>query len=527
LDVDYCIVAVDVNGTPTGQWESGDGIFSFGGQTWTRVTVHENSLGTTALINFSAGTKWMMADYSAKHAVASLIQGASADAPTFGTMRVNGSPWVDVMSPALTRRFSGSLTTTTGSIGSGTNSLTVASALSFVNGNGIWVVLDNGTVFTSYITAGGGTTSLTLNDNAPSAATAKNVGHDETLAIQAACDAGGASSKILAPNGFYFVSTIKLNDHQQFEGCGMGTLFVSIPGNSNAGIFQLKATTNTGCAVRNLRISGGKTQTPQPSCAHLQFDNTGTVATDMNMIQNVQCVSGAAGGFSLKSQVQTIMSNISIQTTDGIGVKTDSLCFNLMVNGLLLDNLGLHALEENGKFNTWAGLMIEQGGNVNHSTSGDGIHCTGTGNFFSGFIGYNLRHGVHIDGGSGNLFYMQFFANGGYHVQITSGNDNYVHGSAALTASGSGDQNLALGVLNIIAGTKNTIRMKYSPAGLIANSVVFAGTLTGNTVELTDGAMGGASGELNVFESAPLVAPPVFKIPGILRLAPGAVLIQR
>jgi hypothetical protein len=410
------------------------------------------------------------------------------------------------MSLGFAQRCAGVITTTTGSIGSGSNSLSLTSAIDFINGHGVWVVLDNGTMFTSWILSGGGTTTLTLNDTAPSAATTKNVGHDDTLAIQSALDTAGANSTVIIPDGSYYLSTIKLNNTQRLFGTGMGTLLVSIPGNTNAGMVQLKATTNTGCVFDMCRLAGGKTQTPAPTCGGIQFDNTSTVATNPNIISNVQVLNMAGGGIILKAQVQTELQNVTVQLCNGIGVSSDATCFNLMTNGLLLDNLGLHALEDSGKYNTWAGLMLEQGGNVNHSTSGDGIHCPGTGNYFSGFVGYNLRHGINIDGGNGNVFDIIFFANGGDHVHITSGNNNRVRGGAALLASGAGDQNLATAVVNIVAGAENDIEVTYDPQGLVANATPAQGALTGNRVKLINGVPGG-TGDLNILDCEPFIVP--------------------
>jgi hypothetical protein len=253
-------------------------------------------------------------------------------------------------------------------------------------------------------------------------------------------------------------------------------------------------------------MAGGKSQSPAPSCAGIQFDNTGTVATNPNMIIEVQMVNMKVGGIVLKAQVQTVLQSVVVQLCDGIGVQNDSAGFNIMVTGLLVDNLGLHAIEENGKYNTWMGLMQEEGGNINHSTSGDGIHVTGTGNFFNGFCGYNLRHGINIDGGNGNIFDLQFFANGGDNVHITSGNNNRVRGGAALLASGAGDQNLALSQFNIVAGAENDIELTVDPQALVANAVPAQGTFSGNRTKLINGSPNG-TGEMYVFDCESLVVP--------------------
>ena len=52
---DYCIEAVDANGVPTGEWETGEGYLS-GATTLVRSVVSESS-NANALVSFAAGTK--------------------------------------------------------------------------------------------------------------------------------------------------------------------------------------------------------------------------------------------------------------------------------------------------------------------------------------------------------------------------------------------------------------------------------------------------------------------------------------
>lgn len=54
--VDYCIEAVDSNGNPTGDWETGQGTYTVSGTTLSRTTVYGSSNGNAA-VNLSAGTK--------------------------------------------------------------------------------------------------------------------------------------------------------------------------------------------------------------------------------------------------------------------------------------------------------------------------------------------------------------------------------------------------------------------------------------------------------------------------------------
>jgi hypothetical protein len=65
VPIDYVIEAVDGSGVPTGDWESGAG-FLTSSTSLTRSFVYENSLGTTALINFSAGSKNVFITWGAK-----------------------------------------------------------------------------------------------------------------------------------------------------------------------------------------------------------------------------------------------------------------------------------------------------------------------------------------------------------------------------------------------------------------------------------------------------------------------------
>lgn len=52
---DYCVEAVDANGVPTGEWETGEGYLS-ASTTLVRGGVAESS-NADALVSFSAGTK--------------------------------------------------------------------------------------------------------------------------------------------------------------------------------------------------------------------------------------------------------------------------------------------------------------------------------------------------------------------------------------------------------------------------------------------------------------------------------------
>lgn len=57
IPIQYTIEAVDGSGVPTGQWETGSGYYIENMGEIERTNPKENSAGTTAALNFSAGTK--------------------------------------------------------------------------------------------------------------------------------------------------------------------------------------------------------------------------------------------------------------------------------------------------------------------------------------------------------------------------------------------------------------------------------------------------------------------------------------
>lgn len=99
------------------------------------------------------------------------------------------SAWTD---PITDYNASGVITTTTGTISSGTNSLSVASASGWSVGMGIAIAnagTGGNTELITYITGINGTT-FTIYDNASTTATGQIVNHDDTRALQAAFDSG-------------------------------------------------------------------------------------------------------------------------------------------------------------------------------------------------------------------------------------------------------------------------------------------------------------------------------------------------
>jgi len=61
----YAIDAIDANGNPTGEWETGLGTYS-AANTLTRTTVHSSSNGGSA-VNFSAGNKLVRIEATASY----------------------------------------------------------------------------------------------------------------------------------------------------------------------------------------------------------------------------------------------------------------------------------------------------------------------------------------------------------------------------------------------------------------------------------------------------------------------------
>ncbi len=164
----------------------------------------------------------------------------------------------------------GVISTTTGTITTGTNSLVVASATGWVVGMGI-AVANAGTggiveLITS-VTAIVGTT-FTLATNALATATGQTVNHDDTAAIAAAIAIG--SVRIPAGN-YNITSEFTISAARKIEGAGPGEtiLWVRFANVPNA-IFHLNyqitggATTVTGkgCVIRDLEISQAAGITP-------------------------------------------------------------------------------------------------------------------------------------------------------------------------------------------------------------------------------------------------------------------------
>jgi hypothetical protein len=162
---------------------------------------------------------------------------------------------------------SGSATTTTGSIASGTNTLTVANAASFAVGHGIYVAGAgaSGVNLITTITAIAGTT-ITLAANAATTVSNVKVQHDETTAIQTAINLIQTihSLTLLFDNGTYRING-------------------PVHATNNSILTVPHSPYNQGTA-RTLRMFGQSTMmadvlsTPSPQGTIIQSDQTGTNA---------------------------------------------------------------------------------------------------------------------------------------------------------------------------------------------------------------------------------------------------------
>jgi hypothetical protein len=160
----------------------------------------------------------------------------------------------------LSNYTSGSSVNTTGSITSGTATLTVASATSFANNQGI-VIIGAGAagvnLVTTILSVSG--TTITLNANASTTVVSAQVFHDDTAGIVTAIAAAGANGVIISPPGqtYMISSQITLNNanvSMDFNGSTIRKI-PSFP----IGAHALQASTNSGGSViKNLIIDGNR-----------------------------------------------------------------------------------------------------------------------------------------------------------------------------------------------------------------------------------------------------------------------------
>ena len=127
---------------------------------------------------------------------------------------------------------SGSSASTTGSMTSGSKTLTLTAAEDFQNGQGISVAGAgaSGALLVTTIDGGAGTTTLTLADAAGTTVSAATVQHDDTAAIQAAIDAAqnqGGGVVYLPPGSYLLSSSLQLPSGVSLRGAGSYELYGS------------------------------------------------------------------------------------------------------------------------------------------------------------------------------------------------------------------------------------------------------------------------------------------------------------
>jgi len=176
------------------------------------------------------------------------------------------STWTD---PIVDHHASGSIATTTGTISSGSNSLSVASASGWEVGMGIAVAnagTGGNTELITSVTAINGTT-FTLANNASATATGQTVRHDDTVALQAAFDS--AKNVHLRAGNYNVTGLLTLNVSKMVIGDGPVGRGNTSTGDALTSIFQNSTTTGTikitkGYSILrdfSIQMASGKTPT--------------------------------------------------------------------------------------------------------------------------------------------------------------------------------------------------------------------------------------------------------------------------
>lgn len=150
----YTIIAVDANGNPSGDWESGLGTYS-ASNTLTRTTVSASS-NAGAAVNFAAGTKQVLASPTAAYMALVVAEEAGEADPNFSEVQLlvsgdgtdGGTTFTDESNTARTLTRGGAAETDTGIskfgggsilFGTGTDYVQAASSADF-NLNGEFTV---------------------------------------------------------------------------------------------------------------------------------------------------------------------------------------------------------------------------------------------------------------------------------------------------------------------------------------------------------------------------------------------------
>lgn len=266
--------------------------------------------------------------------------------------------WVDVTNPDY--GASGSSQSTTGSITTGTNTLTIAGAIDFVDGQGISIVGAGvaGADLITQISSGGGTVNLVLVDNASTTVSGAAVEHDDTIAIQAAIDSLGGT--ITSPgivrfpsnSDFLISSSLIVPAYVSLVG-GQQTLILADSGGSFINNYMILCNIADGsnqdvaypniesAEIRNLTIYNPNSPYTVKGilCADSrrflnitgrQLDNTITLTS--NYLDNVEikrmfCPAGAASGLDYQIVINQL----------GDGLKIENVIIDATSKGIYID----------------------------------------------------------------------------------------------------------------------------------------------------------------------------------------------
>lgn len=390
-------------------------------------------------------------------------------------------PYVDVMSPGLTRKCSASLTSTTGAISASSTSLVVASATGWTIGMGIFVVLNSGVIHTSYVTTIVGTT-FTLNDAAPTLASAGNlVGHDDTLAMADAIAIVNAlgGGEVFIPAGNYFIRNLTLYSNVKVRGAGASTVLFSVPGNTSVGMVLLQSTAAVETTLSDLVLNGFRSATPAPTCSGIAYANTG-LTYHRHTVENVRVTNMASYGVYLVNILNSRFHNLIIEASGLHNLVEDNACFFNKYSNHENTLAGLNGIVLSGAGASFTNTFVTSAGQVDFSLYGDNIYI-GPGShgheFNGGWSTDAKRICIHVDSTTYGAMAFRMAThqiNAAEHLRITSGSQIRMSITAVIGVS-----QLATSMLNMVAGTGCEIDILYAPTVLapMAKPVIGAGRL--------------------------------------------------
>lgn len=427
-------------------------------------------------------------------------------AATFQSLK-GPTPFVNALAPEF--NVSNSTTTTTGGITSGTPTLVVASAASFVIGQGIYVVGAGaaGAVLETTITNIVGTT-FTLAANAGATVVAAATGHSDTAGIQAALDFAasanvGASGEVRLPAGVFNVSGITIPHECWLVGNGQRSTYLqSIPGATALGVVII-AGTSKACGLFNLTIEGNKTATPAPTGHGLYMTSTLTAGLRVHVIENVDILNAAGDGFhmvttGLNRIIAITCRNVYCQSAGGHGFNFSTA--NVTDNLFVACGSGLSG--GNG-FNILGGTTQFLGCGADDATLDgwvlNGVGCVG--NMLWGCrAANNLGHSILLTGSNKtNTIDLLSFDPRGDHINIAGGSENYLKVIAADPFGGAANSD---SMLDASGGSANVLDLIW-PASAITLTALTGAALASQVIR-QNGAYYGAS-DLTLLDGADLV----------------------